>query len=111
MDDNHIRSATIEIANGLIDVNLGGKVFKKRIALSGKGKSRSGRVIVAYLVNEKMFFMHGFLKNKTSNITEEEKRDLKDLGRLYLSLSDLDLDKAVRSNVLYEVRYEISKKI
>ena len=40
-------SAAAEMAQGLIDADLGGHVVKKRVALGGQGKRSGARTIVA----------------------------------------------------------------
>ena len=37
--DDALRTAVEEMARGLIDADLGGQVFKKRVATGGRGKS------------------------------------------------------------------------
>jgi len=41
------RIAVEEMVEGLIDADLGGGVFKKRVALPGRGKSGSVRTLLA----------------------------------------------------------------
>jgi len=43
---SEIVAAAHEMVQGLIDVKLGGYLFKKRVALGGRGKSPSARAIV-----------------------------------------------------------------
>lgn len=43
-----LKNAVKEIGVGLIDANLGGGLYKKRIAVGGKGKSGSARTLLAY---------------------------------------------------------------
>lgn len=56
---------------GLIDADLGGHVFKKRVAIQGTGKSGGARVLLAYQINEKVFFVYAFSKNKRANISKK----------------------------------------
>lgn len=39
LGDSDLIAAVAEMNNGLWDVNLGGQVYKKRVALAGRGKS------------------------------------------------------------------------
>ena len=43
LDDNGLIVAVAELAAGKIDANLAGSVYKKRVALPGRGKSGSVR--------------------------------------------------------------------
>lgn len=56
-------TAVHEIAHGLIDAHLGAHLYKKRIAVGGRGKSGGLRTIVAYQVESKAFYLYGFVKN------------------------------------------------
>jgi hypothetical protein len=42
LSDNELRQAVTEMATGLIDADLGGGVFKKRLASQGQGPSGVG---------------------------------------------------------------------
>lgn len=63
LSDAALIQAVAEAEQGLIDVDLGGHVYKKRVALAGRGKSGGARTVLAYQVNEKAFFIYGFAKN------------------------------------------------
>ena len=39
LTDKKLKDAVDEINNGLYEANLGGNIFKKRVALVGRGKS------------------------------------------------------------------------
>jgi hypothetical protein len=47
LKDQDLLLAVVEMETGLIDSDLGGNVFKKRIALPGMGKRSGGRTLVA----------------------------------------------------------------
>ena len=48
--------------------DLGGGVYKVRLARPGKGKAGSYRVIVFFKSEERTFFAYGFTKAKRKNI-------------------------------------------
>jgi len=60
VSDKALKAAIQEIGNGLVDANLGGNVYKKRVAIGGKGKSGGVRTILAFKVDDKAFFIYGF---------------------------------------------------
>jgi hypothetical protein len=70
--DTLLCQAVEEMVKGLIDADLGGGVFKKRIALPGKGKSGSVRTLLATNRHDRWFFVFGFEKNDRGNITTKE---------------------------------------
>lgn len=100
-----LRKAVREILSGLYEANLGGNVFKKRIAKLGQGKSRSMRSIIAYKSNKRLIFMFGFSKNSTENITEDELYYLKKLAKYFLELDESKINYAIKKNELQELEY------
>ena len=63
LTDAAICDAVKEMNNGLFDADLGGGLFKKRIAKQGKGKSGGFRTLLATNRGDKWFFIFGFQKN------------------------------------------------
>ena len=55
--------AVSEIAAGLNDGNLGNGIFKKRIALDGRGKRGSARTLIATRVGSYWFYLFAYKKN------------------------------------------------
>ena len=72
LTDSALCAAVTEMAAGLVDADLGGGVFKKRVALPGKGKSGSARTLVATQKGKRWFFVFGFEKNERDNVTPTE---------------------------------------
>jgi len=103
LKDSALKQAVQEIADGGIDANLGSGLIKQRVALGNRGKSGGVRVIIAYRMKEKFFFLHGFAKNEKSNIDEDESKALKALGAHLLSMSDAQIQVALDEDELYEV--------
>jgi len=98
--------AVKEMERGLIDADLGGSLYKKRIARPGAGKSGGYRTLLSARVGNRYVFLHGFPKSDKANITQDEKKALQFVGRMYLELSAAALSKALQSGVLLEVRCE-----
>jgi hypothetical protein len=88
---------------GLIDADLGGGLYKKRVARTGQGKSGGFRTLVATNRGDRWIFVFGFSKNERDNINKKEKDALKKLASYYLSLSVQTLLKAQQSKELIEV--------
>ena len=93
-----------EMKDGLQGVNLGGRVYKKRVALTGRGKSSGARTLVAFEKNERAIFLYGFSKNQRDNISDKEKKALKLLARDLLGYGDRRLNMALRHGALIEVK-------
>ena len=103
LDDESLRLSVIEMDKGLIDADLGGHVFKKRIAIAGRGKSGGIRTLLVYKTGNKAFFVYGFAKNSRANIKTEELKGLKTYAGILLSYSDKELKQAMKSGALIEV--------
>lgn len=104
LSNKELKKAVNEISNGLYEANLGGNVFKKRIALDGRGKSAGARTIVAFRTDKHAFFIYGYAKGVRSNISEQEEIALKKLAKIYFSLSGEQLAQAVHIGGLIEVK-------
>ena len=62
LSDETLKQAVDEISNGLVDANLGGSVYKKRVAIQGRGKSGGVRTLIAFRVEDKAFLCMASLK-------------------------------------------------
>ena len=96
-------NAVNEMVQGLFDADLGGGLFKKRIARSGQGKSGGYRTLVASNKGKRWVFVYGFPKNERSNIDRDEEEALKKLAAYLLSLTALAVAKAEQAGELMEV--------
>ena len=106
LPDAALCKAVREIENGLIDADLGGFLYKKRVARAGGGKSGGYRTLLAARMGSRHVFLHGFPKNERDNITQEEKRALQFAGKVFLDLPARDLEMALQAGVLLEVYCE-----
>lgn len=103
LSDIVLCKAVREMERGLIDADLGGQLYKKRVARSDGGKSGGYRTLLSARIGSRYVFLHGFAKNEKADITENEEKALRFAGRLFLDLSGEALVKALRSGVLMEV--------
>jgi hypothetical protein len=92
--------------NGLIDADLGGFLYKKRVARPGRGKSGGYRTLLSARIGSHYVFLHGFPKSDMANITQDEQKALQFAGKVFLDLSADALSKALQSGVLLEVHCE-----
>ena len=86
--DKTLIDAIEEFEKGLFEVNLGNHLYKKRIALAGRGKSGGARTILFYQQGRKLIFCHGFEKNQQSNLSSSELNFLHKLSDGYQALSE-----------------------
>lgn len=104
--DDVLSKAVDEMGRGLIDADLGGHVFKKRIPLPGRGKRGGARTIVGSNLGERWFFLYGFEKNERDNIDERELDGFREIARALLSMDSKLLEKALREGEIEEMRNE-----
>jgi len=88
---------------GRFDADLGGGVFKQRIARAGAGKSGGFRTIILFKVGRHCFFAHGFAKSDKANISAKELKALKRLADILLGFSDAEIRSARADGELIEV--------
>lgn len=101
--DAKLLEAAQDIAAGHYDADLGGGVFKQRVAREGGGKSGGFRTIVLFRVGNHRFFAHGFAKSDKANVSARELKALKHLADVLLGLSEGQLVAARAAGELIEV--------
>lgn len=103
VDDEALRKSIEELEQGLSDGNLGGNVYKKRVALDGRGKRSGSRTIIAFRASKRAFFLYGFAKNERDNISPSELKLLKALAKDQMNASDDAIARAIESGDLIKV--------
>ncbi|MFM8606854.1 MAG: type II toxin-antitoxin system RelE/ParE family toxin [Hyphomicrobiales bacterium] len=93
-----------EIVAGLNDGSLGIGVFKKRIALDGRGKRGSARTLIATRVGLYWFYLFAFKKNDRSDLSPQEYEALMNLADDLYALNENGLAKALGAGALIEVQ-------
>ena len=106
LTDSALLKAIDEMEQGLVDADLGGNVYKKRVALPGRGKSGSTRTLIATNRQNRWFFMFGFEKNDKENITQAELAYLQEVAQIFLGYSSDELQLAIDKGEFLEVYYD-----
>ena len=104
LTDAVLWAAVEEMERGLEGANLGGSVYKKRIALGGRGKRGGARTILVYRKGSRAFFVRGFAKNDRGNLGVKDLVAVKGLADDLLNSSDRELIERVESGMYIEVR-------
>lgn len=104
LTDNNLVKAVEEIKKGLVEANLGGNLYKKRVATSTKGKSGGFRTLLAFKKGKDVFFVYGFEKNERENISDEDEKSLKIAAEVYLGFDDKAIQSAIKIGSLIEVK-------
>ena len=84
--DSDLAEAVERLQRGLVGADLGGGLYKQRLARPGGGRSGGYRTILCFRREERVFFVHGFSKSSQGNITKIQERDLKVLASVLLQL-------------------------
>lgn len=107
--DNVLRESVHRAENGQVDADLGGCVFKQRVARPGQGKAKGYRTIIIFRKDEKAFFVYGFAKGDRANIRNNEKEMFKKLAEHLLSLSDSQLSELITNGQFEEIENDDEK--
>ena len=83
-----------------------GNVYKKRVALPGRGKSGSTRTLIATNREDRWIFMYGFEKNERENITQAELAYLQGIAQIFLTYSSDELQLAIAKGEFLEVHHD-----
>jgi hypothetical protein len=86
------------------DADLGGGVFKFRLAREGEGERGGARSVVAMKEGERIVMMFGFEKKDQANINAKELKEFKKLAAVYLKLSEEGVSGLLRDGKLTEIK-------
>jgi len=103
LSDQTLCAAVDEISGGLVDADLGGNVYKKRVPMPGRGKSGGARVLVATRLGERWFFLYGFAKNERATIDDHELAVLQMTAEALLEMEHRSLGRAIQAGELTEI--------
>ena len=103
ISDSDLLKAAESMTAGNFDADLGGGVYKQRVARVGQGKSSGFRTLLAHRTSEHVFFVFGFAKNEKDNITQEELKALKAQAKTLGQLSTDRIVSALQYGALVEV--------
>ena len=98
VDDNLI-VAIENLENNLSSSNLGGGLFKVRVASQGGGKSGGFRTLIVYKKEDRAVVVYGFAKNEQDNLSKSKLLAFKKLSKDILSQSHQDLEMAIKKGV------------
>jgi hypothetical protein len=107
VSDSVLLRAAMEVIAGKVDANLGGSLFKKRVARTGEGKRSGYRTIVGYKRPNvaRIIFLYAFAKNVKANISNREEVALSLAAEAFISATDSQVDKLIAEGSIKEVQY------
>ena len=101
--DHELLEAVDQLEDDQADANLGGDVYKVRIARPGEGK-RGGHRVIVYFRNEfRTFFSYGFSKNDRGNISRRELKGFKEAAKMLFSFTEDEIEAYLRNRILIEI--------
>lgn len=87
------------------DADLGGGLYKFRIARPGEGARGGGRALVALKVGRRAVLMFGWEKKDMENITPKELKVYRLLAKRYLEFTEEEIGIALDDGILLEFRW------
>ena len=106
MPDTTLCVAVTEMAAGLVDADLGGGVYKKRMAMPGRGKRGGARVLLGSNLGTRWFFLYGFEKNERATIDDKELASLQKTAAVFLQMDLELLQRTLEAGELTEICHE-----
>ena len=85
------------------DADMGGGLYKYRIARPGEGSRGGGRVLIALKIGSRAILMFAWEKKDMENIKPNELKGYRDVAKIYLECSDSQMTKLVKDRVLVEI--------
>jgi hypothetical protein len=88
---------------GPYDADLGGGVFKYRLARDGEGTSGGARALIAIKIGQRAVLMFGFEKKDLANIKPDELKGYRRAARIYLGYTEAEITAIVKEKALFEI--------
>ena len=101
--DEMLLDAVRRAERGQIDADLGGGVFKQRVARRGQGRSGGYRTLLLYRSRSRAIFAFGFAKNRKADLEPDELEAYRELAKVYLAQAERAIDKYVADSILTEL--------
>jgi hypothetical protein len=108
LESEALFEAARAVMAGQWDADLGGGVFKQRVARAGGGKSGGFRTLLAFRAGRSCFFVYGFAKNDMANLTKKELEVVQATAAILLKYSADDLAQIVARGELVELELEVN---
>lgn len=105
ISDRDLWQAATEAFAGQFDADLGGYLFKMRIARQDGGKSGGYRTILGFRKSDssRMVFLYGFPKNARANITSRERAALSATAASLIEATDAQVEALKTKGTIVEM--------
>jgi len=101
--DGELREMVDQLEAGQADADLGGGVYKIRLARPGEGKSGGYRIFVFFRSEERTFFHYAFPKSSRDNIDQGDLRFFKKLAKIRFAMTEYELAVAINAGEFIEI--------
>jgi hypothetical protein len=101
--DEELKAMVNQLEAGQADADVGGGVYKVRVARPGAGKSGGYRVIVFFRSGDKTFFHYGYPKSTRNNINQKELQVFKRIAKRQLDMTAKQLAEAIKTDKFIEI--------
>lgn len=89
---------------GLTGDSLGSYIFKKRVALAGRGKRGGARTIVIFKQGDVALFVYGYAKNDKADLTNREEEQLRIFAKSFMTLTQSERSAKREAGELFVVK-------
>jgi hypothetical protein len=93
----------LDTVSGPYDADLGGGVFKYRLARSGESSSGGARALIAVKVGKRAVLMFGFEKKDMANIKPDELKAYRKAAGIYLGYTETEITAIAKQKALFEI--------
>jgi len=101
--DGELRELVDQLEANQPDADLGGDVYKMRLARPGEGKSGGYRIIVFFKSEERTFYEYCFAKSDKANISQKELKYMKKTAKKYFSMTPDQLKEKIGQGKFIEL--------
>lgn len=103
--DATLIDAAQAVLTGGADADLGGYLFKMRVARQAAGKSGGFRTILCFRkgMGEPIFFLHGFAKNAKASLSAAEEKALRLIAKSLVGLDGAQIASLVERGSIREI--------
>ena len=103
LSDNTLLDVIEDMKKNLSSVNLGGGLFKVRVASLDSGKSSGFRTIIIYREDDRAVIVYGFSKKEQDNLDKSELKSFKKMSKDILNLTHEEIKIAIQNKVFVKI--------
>ena len=100
VEDNKLCDAIERAQKGSIDAVLNKSVIKQRVSRQDQGKRGGFRVLIAFRLNKRAVFIHGFPKNAKGNVSQNELKEITALANAFLGYGKERIEQLLKAGGL-----------